>query len=228
VTGQRLLLPWIVYPIRLISWMEILKFSASQFYTIADVLASLEAIINAAKPDEEVNQATREKLTKMVTNIGKRCEEINLSMSLCSVERLSKAVGSHDKFQKFKGLFEELNNRIHDEIQDNLFLFIPKTHVRFYEAEQLFTAQVEAAFPSATYDIKEAGKCLALRRNTASVCHVMRILEIGLRALAKRLRVPYENKPWNYVIEVAEKRLNRTRGLKRKPRKLEAGRKILL
>ncbi len=46
----------------------------------------------------------------------------------------------------------------------------------------------------------------------------MRVLESGLRGLAKQLNVPFDNKPWNYVIEVADSRLKKVRQAKRKPK----------
>jgi hypothetical protein len=44
-------------------------------------------------------------------------------------------------------------------------------------------------FPSAKTDCKEAVYCYALERNIASIFHSMRVAEIGLRALARRMRV---------------------------------------
>jgi hypothetical protein len=44
-------------------------------------------------------------------------------------------------------------------------------------------------FPSAKEESKEAVYCYALDRNTACVFHSMRMAEIGLRALARRMRV---------------------------------------
>jgi hypothetical protein len=64
---------------------------------------------------------------------------------------------------------------------------------------------VTAAFPSAEYEIKEASKCLALRRNTACVFHCMRVLEHGLCALAGQFDVPAGHKTWNELIEQIEK-----------------------
>jgi hypothetical protein len=48
---------------------------------------------------------------------------------------------------------------------------------------------IENAFPSARMDFVEAGRCLALGRNNASVYHLMCVAEIGLRALAYDRRV---------------------------------------
>ena len=44
-----------------------------------------------------------------------------------------------------------------------------------------FGPEVEARFPGSAYDIDEAGRCLALRRPTATVHHCLCILEQGLR-----------------------------------------------
>jgi hypothetical protein len=210
--------PWFASPFRLISWMDILKFSAARFYGTAGLLAKIEEIIGSSEADEPMTDDSRKTMAHMVAEIKGQCEAINLSMSLRSVERLGKATSESITFKQLKGSFEELSTRIRDEIGDNLFLFIPKTHVRFYEGEKLFGSEVEEAFPSTAYDIREAGKCLALHRNTAAVCHLMRTLEIGLRALAKKLKIDYTNKTWNSIIEVAESRLKKARFAKRKPR----------
>ena len=44
-------------------------------------------------------------------------------------------------------------------------------------------------FPSAKTDCQEAVYCYVLERNIASIFHSMRVAEIGLRALARRMRV---------------------------------------
>ncbi len=47
-----------------------------------------------------------------------------------------------------------------------------------------------SAFQSATYDIDEAAKCLAFGRGTACVFHLMRVFEIGARAVYHHLQIP--------------------------------------
>jgi hypothetical protein len=46
------------------------------------------------------------------------------------------------------------------------------------------------AFPSAVFEIDEAGKCHALSRSTASVFHLMRAMEVGIGAVAACLQIP--------------------------------------
>jgi hypothetical protein len=53
----------------------------------------------------------------------------------------------------------------------------------------LFGPAVKSAFPNAADDIREAGNCLAVDCNTAAVFHLMRAVELGLRAFAAHLGV---------------------------------------
>jgi hypothetical protein len=205
--------------------MEILRFSASRFYIISETLTNLEHIVDEGSSDA-VDENTRKNMLTGLLVLKNCCEAIGLSMSIKSVDRLFTIGRQCNTLGELKGTFRELSTRIKDEIEDNLFLYIPKTHVKFYNTDQLFGAEVQEAFPSTAYDIQEAGKCLALHRNTAAVCHLMRTLEIGLRVLAIALKVKFENKPWNYVIEVADKRLSKTRGQNRKPRNWKANEKF--
>jgi hypothetical protein len=67
-------------------------------------------------------------------------------------------------------------------------------------------------FPSVSHEITEAGKCLALGRNTACVFHLMRIVEVGLRTLTSVLRVRVKKtKPtWNDFLVAIENRIKPT------------------
>ena len=64
-----------------------------------------------------------------------------------------------------------------------------------------------SAFPSAQYDIQESARCLALGRETATVLHLMRVLEIGLAALAARFRVSFDHRNWENIIGDIEKEI---------------------
>ncbi len=45
------------------------------------------------------------------------------------------------------------------------------------------------------YELDKASKCLALSRPTACVFHLMRVIEIGIRAISKCLKIPGPIKP---------------------------------
>lgn len=56
--------------------------------------------------------------------------------------------------------------------------------------DPIFGHSVEISFPSASFDIEEAATCYGLGRDTASVFHLMRAVETGLRAIAASLGLP--------------------------------------
>jgi hypothetical protein len=91
-----------------------------------------------------------------------------------------------------------------DELTGRKFYELSDRHAQFFSEQYPFGEGVDAAFPSAAYDIGEAGKCLALARWTASVMHLMRVLEVGLRALSDHYGIPpAEN--WNATLNQIEK-----------------------
>jgi hypothetical protein len=56
------------------------------------------------------------------------------------------------------------------------------------------------SFPSAAYDMREAGKCYALGRYTGCAMHVMRVAELGLRLLGADLGVTVDGLAWGVVL----------------------------
>jgi len=54
----------------------------------------------------------------------------------------------------------------------------------------LFGPQAFEKFSDVTYDIEEAGNCIATERTTAAVFHLMRVLEVALRAIGVALGIP--------------------------------------
>ncbi len=70
----------------------------------------------------------------------------------------------------------------------------------FDKALDAFGQKAVDVFPSAVPEIDEAGKCIALGRAPAAVFHLMRIAEIGLRALAPLVGITDPNPDWGAVI----------------------------
>ena len=96
---------------------------------------------------------------------------------------------------------EELRERIEHELEGKAIYFVSSQVELLESTEPLFGLTVDERFPSARFDISEAGKCLALGRSTASVIHLMRALEVGLGCLAVALGLTLTSENWNTVIE---------------------------
>lgn len=66
------------------------------------------------------------------------------------------------------------------------------------------------AFPSLEKEIEEGVDCYGLEHHTASVFHMMRVAEIGMRALARERKVTFPKHPlewadWQHIIDGIEK-----------------------
>jgi hypothetical protein len=197
--------------------MDILKFSAHRLYLTANILLKVERAVEKLSPEAQAGpiygsvQAT---MLDMVTKIRDECAAISLSMSLVTAESLIRAIEQKERWDRIRDLHKELNGRIQDEIRENVFLFIPKTQVQFFEDSW---PEVTTAFPSSEYDIRESGKSLATNRSTACVFHAMRVLEHGLRALASQFNVSFEHKAWGEVIEKTDKAIRQISQRPNKP-----------
>jgi len=110
-----------------------------------------------------------------------------------------------------KGFGDELEER-------KLFVMTPQYASYLEAGAPLFGENVFESFPAANNDITNAGKCLALGCGTACVMHLMRVLEAGLRGIAKPLGIENKNDWGTYLreIDAALKRREKASG-KRTP-----------
>lgn len=101
-----------------------------------------------------------------------------------------------------------LAERLGDEMAVVRLLHVtPKQYAYFAPERPLFGEEVNKKFSSTISEIEEAGKCLALSRATACAFHVMRAVEVGLKALTKKLNVQY-GKSWEAALRNIREELN--------------------
>jgi hypothetical protein len=109
---------------------------------------------------------------------------------------------------ELRRLLAELVNRISDELTSTLFLSVSLSRVPYYEQKvSLLDPDVTSKFPAKlSEDMGEAGKCLALGRYTATVFHLMRVMEIGVRKFGDKLGVTLaEEKNWQNILNETNK-----------------------
>jgi hypothetical protein len=133
-----------------------------------------------------------------------------------TIDRILSSPESSFTHAKTLKMIEELSGRVQDHLRSVYFMHVPKGKADYYRTYP-FDTRVSERFPSATFDIEEAGKCYALARHTACVMHLMRVVEIGLRtygtALGVTASIAAARPNWNDVLRVANDeilRLNRS------------------
>jgi hypothetical protein len=203
--GEALALPpWDEDRFRLLSLWEMLQFAAGRFVQAIIVLDRYSRALERLQSPVSMRVAGEllrynEELREQLNKLGLRGAEI-------AAQRLSKMLELNPEpdAAMLRENMEDVVSQVENELAAVFFLHLSLDERRFYESAQpLFGVQVTEHFPSATYDIEEAGKCFALNRYTACVFHLMRALEVCLTVLARELGILLlraEGNNWDHIL----------------------------
>jgi hypothetical protein len=149
-------------------------------------------------------EETRESDKKVMTGHMESFDEIGLEMCRLHCERIVAELDDNlFTHKKFAGRLDELYHRMVDECHSIHFIVLTSSEKSlFQQVTPLFGNEVEDKLPDMSEDIAEAGKCLALRRSTASVFHLMRAMEIAVQKFGDKLGVPLvDEKVWQVILD---------------------------
>ena len=148
------------------------------------------------------NSTVRSTIVEALPILINDLRDLNLTFTLAAAERFK------ESFEQMKELPDQqelavLQFRLVDEVRERRFVGLNRELGALFNSQQ-FPADVRAKFPSAIFEIDEAANCLALERSTACVFHLMRVMEIAVRATAACLGVPDPTKPseknWGHMF----------------------------
>lgn len=178
-------------------------FTADEFYMIARVIESGMAAARIQPEEKEVPDTTPD-VAKTLLLMARSCGKIGLRVSAkCALDLAKSMATGKMKWGELRRGYETLHGRIQDEMGLELFFHVPSEYAKYYNStEGIFGSDVLDKFPSAVYDISESGKCLAFERSTASVFHLMRVMESGLKSLARGLDIPYAPSWESYLSQI--------------------------
>jgi hypothetical protein len=217
--------PWVENPHRLVSWLDMLIFSAKAFFRCgctledirADCLVAAAIVVNdevGFAVTQDLDEKARNKVIESTAFIEKEFRNIGLSITAETIKELEYELssGSRKSFQWLLDQIRSIERLAEKELKDKLFLYVPPDRARFWPKNNepyAFGKTVSDSFPSSTFDANSAGICLATAQSTAAVFHLMRVLEIGLRAFAGRFGIPSDRKNWQNIIEEIEKAIRK-------------------
>ena len=207
-------LPWESAPYRLVRWCDLEKFAAEVYCRISGNLGALSFEFSAESMSHPTSPKRVENLAWQLEGIVPSCRAIGLKTSALQLED---AVTRLREPNVWTGpilgqTIRCLNVAINSEMSTHLFMRIFPERIDFYEQANLFGDAVGDHFPGASKDIQQAGSCYAADRNTACVMHLMRVLELGLNALARKLQVRFERREWENVINEIEAEIKKING----------------
>jgi hypothetical protein len=153
----------------------------------------------------------KEQIANDIVELSDLCKKIGLTTSLALLN-----ARKNDLPQTGRE-WDLLVDAVRAELKNNLFLFVPPQHARFYEL--ILPSAVTVAFATASKELVAAGNSLAVGLYTACVFHSMRAAEIGVRSLATNLGVtfsfPIELAEWGKIVGEIEPRIE---AIKQQPR----------
>lgn len=132
--------------------------------------------------------------------LATRFDELNLRIPHKWAAKLLEKAKQGATYGTLEKETEYLHRCLIDHFEQRTVLIVDEGKTEAYEAaEPLFGLKVWAKFQNSQRDIEEAGKCLALNRNTAMVFHLMRAMEAALRALAGKIGVTVQDGSGKFV-----------------------------
>ena len=104
------------------------------------------------------------------------------------------------------GVAQAINHlitRVQDELDAQYFFHLTQTDVHYYQSPTPFGEVAATRFQRASEDISEAAKCLALQRPVACVFHLMRVMELGVQAYGKKMKVAIDpqSENWSKIMD---------------------------
>jgi hypothetical protein len=199
-----------------------LQFSAKGFYWTSQYLEHIKTgclieSITVNTPVIDFSVPITEKLRKDAVGylglIEKQCRHIGLVIAAETALETCEKLESGKSMDNCQWLLDQINGIqkiVEKELKGKFFFYSPPERSKFFPKADdplLFGKDVGDSFPSASFDIYEAGVCLALARGSACVFHLMRTLEIALASLGSVFGVSLAHTNWAPAIEQIESKI---------------------
>jgi hypothetical protein len=192
----------------LITLWDVKTYLASRLVSISGNLAFCR--LQTLK--ETLTDEQKQEICDALNSIAEEADELSLPLTQKGAKRIISNIREVTT-DNINDIIGELSQRFDDEVEAVSFFLVRQDKLKYYNNPELAGAEFKANFPMANAELIEAGNCLALIRNTACVCHLMRATEYVLRSFERSLGIPpqpsgyYQNNTWGKILgRISEKR----------------------
>lgn len=200
------------YPTPFRSLWDMYQFNAEAFYkAISDLrrsqtLIDMEGDAPKAVPLSDQAAHTFDLIT---ASLGLDAAILNTNYALKVImefrAELEKGICTYAKAAE---RIKEIDTALRRELSVPKIFVVDARRANYHSvASELMGDEVAERFPKAIDDIEGAGHCLAFGEGMATVLHLMRVMETGLKELAAKLGIPYMPS-WDAYLKKITDRLN--------------------
>ncbi|TCK75261.1 hypothetical protein [Acidipila rosea] len=160
--------------------------------------------------DQQLNAL--ERIEASLERFRNLCLENELRMTVKSIDKMAEYVklqqeGARIDFDSLERAIQTVAQRLEDELEIRTFFSLEPSEAEAWKGKRIYGEEVSDKFPSTDYELEEYSKCFAVGRYTAAVFHLMRVLEIGLSALALGIGCDPKDRSWEQIIQGIQKAL---------------------
>lgn len=208
VSGHSRIAPWQAEPYRLWSLWELMQpFNAAPILAFAKRLTMYES--QAGSLTGPMNAAD----IQAVRDVLVSCDQLDQFFWLPATKNRHTRIAVDIEaavpctYEAMRYHLCVLNETLEDELSQRTVMFMPAARAIYYmKGPTALGDEVVKRFPDLATDIDEAGKCFACGRFTATVFHLMRVMEAGLQEFGRVLGVTFpDKKVWQVVLQEADK-----------------------
>ena len=179
-----------------------LKFAADAFVEALSFLGELDYVASHSPEWLYRDQSRLSAMDLKMKVLAKHADTLGLRLSAKKIAFLQMLISGAPNNPNPKSIATVINNNLR-ELRERLVGELEVQSIYFVDAKKAeylkkdnapFGSAVADKLPLATEDIAEATQCLGLSRNTATVFHLMRAMEVAVHAVGEKLRVTIVDK----------------------------------
>jgi hypothetical protein len=157
-----------------------------------------------APPLDEVNNVDIERINGLLEYAQKQADDLELQSVHDRIDLFRRKLRWKMSLHDFLAEVRALREAFESGLNFKRFYLYPEAKAKLCIRFEGDWEQVISGFPQTREDAQAAVDCYGLGHNTASVFHSMRVVEHGLREMAKAVNVTFDIQSWHTIIEAIE------------------------
>jgi len=202
-----------------LSLLTMLELHASSFVGATVEMGKIRQIMQGIQDSSEKHNVLAEQAIQNVLvslkSFRKEAENVGARLACVSADRIIASLSAKPcnitLLQFSKGI-DDIESRFADHLSFIRLYVMPESMVKLTgRADTLLNPETAELYTSLWFDCEEAAKCLCFGRFTACVFHSMRMLEVAISSIAKRLSIPDPSKAdrsWGNMLNAIKMKMD--------------------